>query len=225
MDEIERLNKEFKAQPQAPPAPLEQETPPEPEPVVEEEPQEEVQEDADEIAEPPEEDEEVRPLKALPKKALAKPGKKGAPSANADFAAKIEKIKKKLETSSEVKSVQQETSRRMEDFKVDFNKKLNNLIDQVREVNSAFKKYDAHEDALIASQQKIEELQAHVDDLALRLRDLDKVETLRKELVAVKNAVKADKYAADIQEIRAQTQDNAEKLKQMLALVEMLTER
>ncbi len=220
MDEIERLNKEFKAQPQAPPITLEQETPPELEPVLE---QEETQEDSEEIAEPPEEEEEVKPLKALPKKAPGKPVKKSAANPNADFAAKIEKIKKKLETSSEVKSVQQETSRRMEDFKTDFNKKLNNLIDQVREVNSAFKKYDAHEDALVASQQKIEELQAHVDDLALRLRDMDKVETLRKDVVAVKNAVKAD--AIEMQELRAQTQDNAEKLKQMLALVEMLTER
>lgn len=232
IDEIERLNREFKyqAQPSEPQAPQPIPSAPAEPPMMDEPPASAPEVENEVLAEPPEVEEEM-PKKATTSKKPLKPASavmKGAAKSPAvsDFSQKIEKLKKKIETSNEMKSLQGETAKKLEDLKGDFNKKVNALIDQVREVNSAFKKYEAQEQALLATQHKIEEVQAHVDDLQLRLKDMEKIEVLRKDLVGLKNTVKGIKnYDADIAALRAQSEDNAAKLKQLLSLVEMLLER
>ena len=218
VDEIERLNKEFKSQAiQAGVAPSAPEMPPEPEPIDDEQEEPHAPSTPEDLEEPPE-IEEQKPAKRPVKKKSTKP-------ISTEFDSKIEQLRQRLESGQEAKQLQAEQDRMFDTFKEEVNEKMNDLIDQVRVVNDGLGAIQGHSEAIEDSQKKLEELQAHLDDVALRVREVEQIKALQKELVTVKNQVRDLKKNDELEEMRARLDDNSEKLKQLLTLVEMLAER
>ena len=134
-------------------------------------------------------------------------------------------IKKRLKTSKMHEDLHNHFENEIKSLKNNVNTKMNDLVDQIRDLNQSFKHTENHGDDLKSMKTRMEELTASVDEINNRLREFDTMDLLNKDVVTLKNSVR--KYGSvqhTINELEQKNEENKLKIEQMLSLLESLTE-